>query len=26
VCVVGSLDDASTPYRFTPTTIQAVAN
>jgi len=26
VCVVGALDDASTPYRFTPTTIQAVAN
>jgi hypothetical protein len=26
VCVVGSLDDASTPYRFTPTIIQAVAN
>ena len=26
VCVLGSLDDVSTPYRFTPTTIQAVAN
>jgi hypothetical protein len=26
VCVVGSLDDASTPYRFTPTAIQAVPN
>ena len=25
VCVLGSLDDASTPYRFTPTTIQTVA-
>ena len=26
VCVVGSLNDASTPYRFTPTTIQGAAN
>ena len=25
-CVVGSLDDAATPYRFTPITIQAVPN